>query len=165
MRGTNSRDLVLKDVFVTEDDLMMPRGIFIKTLPHWPHVMATLSPTYMGVAQGAFDFTVAYLRGELPGQPPADRRMYATKRQAVGQMYSRLAGMRALWWQAFMEAQGFPTKGQVLRMYAAPRSWKTTSQCSRSTTWTNSTTHPPTRTPHATRSGAATPVSTTAEVA
>ena len=45
MRGTNSRDLVLKDVFVTEDDLMMPRGIFIKTLPHWPHMMATLSPT------------------------------------------------------------------------------------------------------------------------
>jgi alkylation response protein AidB-like acyl-CoA dehydrogenase len=27
--------------------------------------------------------------------------------------------MRALWWQAFMEAQGFPTKAQVLRMYAA----------------------------------------------
>lgn len=119
MRGTNSRDLVLKDVFVSEDDLMMPRGIFIKTLPYWPHMMATLSPTYMGVAQGAFDFTVNYLRGTVPGQPPADRRMYATKRHAVGQMYSRLAGMRALWWQVFMEAQSFPCRGQVLRMYAA----------------------------------------------
>ncbi len=119
MRGTNSRDLVLKDVFVTEQDLMMPRGIFIKTLPHWPHMMATLSPTYMGVAQGAFDFTVAYLRGEVPGQPAADRRMYATKRHTVGQMYSKLAAMRALWWQVFMEAQSFPSKGQVLRMYAA----------------------------------------------
>ncbi|MBN9055483.1 MAG: acyl-CoA/acyl-ACP dehydrogenase, partial [Rhizobiales bacterium] len=106
MRGTNSRDLVLKDVFVTEDDLMMPRGIFIKTLPHWPHMMATLSPTYMGVAQGAFDFTVAYLRGEVPGQPPADRRMFGTKRITVGRMYAQLAAMRALWWQAFMEAQG-----------------------------------------------------------
>ncbi|WP_337184020.1 acyl-CoA dehydrogenase family protein [Shinella sp.] len=119
MRGTNSRDLVLKDVFVTEEDLMMPRGIFIKTLPHWPHMMATLSPTYMGVAQGAFDFTVAYLRGEVPGQPPADRRMFGTKRITVGKMYARLAAMRALWWQAFMEAQGFPTKSQVMRMYAA----------------------------------------------
>lgn len=119
MRGTNSRDLVLKDVFVTEDDLMMPRGIFIKTLPHWPHMMATLSPTYMGVAQGAFDFTVAYLRGEVPGQPAADRRMFGTKRITVGKMYTQLAAMRALWWQAFMEAQGFPTKAQVLRMYAA----------------------------------------------
>ena len=119
MRGTNSRDLVLKDVFVTEDDLMMPRGIFIKTLPHWPHMMATLSPTYMGVAQGAFDFTCAYLRGEVPGQPPADRRMFGTKRITVGKMYTQLAAMRALWWQAFMEAQGMPSKAQVMRMYAA----------------------------------------------
>ena len=119
MRGTNSRDLVLKDVFVSEDDLMMPRGLFIKTLPHWPHMMATLSPTYMGLAQGAYDFTVAYLRGEVEGQPAADRRMFGTKRIAVGRMYARLANMRALWWQAFMEAQGMPSKAQVLRMYAA----------------------------------------------
>lgn len=119
MRGTNSRDLVLKDVFVSEDDLMMPAGIFIKTLPYWPHMMATLSPTYMGVAQGAYDFTVAYLRGEVEGQPAADRRMFATKRLAVGQMYSRLASMRALWWQVFMEADSMPSKAEVLRMYAA----------------------------------------------
>jgi alkylation response protein AidB-like acyl-CoA dehydrogenase len=119
MRGTNSRDLILKDVFVTKDDLLMPRGIFGKTLPNWPHMMATLSPTYMGVAQGAFDFTVAYLQGRVPGQPPIDRRMYATKRVAVGKMYARLAAMRALWWQAFGEAKGFPSKGEVMRMYAA----------------------------------------------
>ena len=119
MRGTNSRDLILKDVRVSEDDLLMPKGIFIKTLPHWPHMMATLSPTYMGVAQGAYDFTVAYLRGELPGMPPADRRMFTTKRLAVGQMYSRLSSMRALWWQAFMEAKPFPSQSEVLRMYAA----------------------------------------------
>ena len=119
MRGTNSRDLILKDVFVTEDDLMMPSGIFIKTLPHFPHMMATLSPTYMGVAQSAYDFTVAYLRGEIPGQPPADRRMFSTKRLAVAKMYARLAPARALWWQAFTEAKGFPSQAEVLRMYAA----------------------------------------------
>lgn len=119
MRGTNSRDLILKDVFVSDEDLMMPKGIFIKTLPYWPHMMATLSPTYMGVAQGAYDFTVSYLRGEVEGQPLADRRMFTTKRLAVGQMYSKLAGMRALWWQAFMEAKPFPSQAEVVRMYAA----------------------------------------------
>ena len=119
MRGTNSRDLFLKDVFVTREDLLMPRGIFGKTLPNWPHMMATLSPTYMGVAQGAYDFMVAYLKGQEPGQPPIDRRMYATKRITVGKMYARLAKMRALWWQAFGEGKGFPTKGEVMRMYAA----------------------------------------------
>ena len=119
MRGTNSRDLILKDVFVTEEDLLMPKGIFGKTLPNWPHMMATLSPTYMGVAQGAYDFTLAYLQGRVPGQPPIDRRMYATKRVAVSKMYARLANMRALWWQAFSEAKGMPSKGEVMRMYAA----------------------------------------------
>ncbi|MES2914268.1 MAG: acyl-CoA dehydrogenase family protein [Pseudomonadota bacterium] len=119
MRGTNSRDLILKDVFVTGDDLLMPRGIFGKTLPNWPHMMATLSPTYMGVAQGAYDFTIAYLKGQVPGQPPIDRRMYATKRVAVSKMYARLANMRALWWQAFGEAKGMPSKAEVMRMYAA----------------------------------------------
>ena len=119
MRGTNSRDLILKDVFVTKDDLLMPRGIFGKTLPNWPHMMATLSPTYMGVAQGAYDFTIAYLKGQVPGQPPIDRRMYATKRVAVSKMYARLANMRALWWQAFSEAKGMPSRAEVMRMYAA----------------------------------------------
>ncbi|MDX5357919.1 MAG: acyl-CoA/acyl-ACP dehydrogenase [Rhodobacterales bacterium] len=119
MRGTNSRDLILKDVFVTEEDMLMPKGIFIKTMPHWPHMMATLSPTYMGVAQGAYDFTVAYLQGRITGLPPIDRRVYGTKRHAVGQMYVKLAQMRALWAQAFSEAQGYPTKAQVMRMYAA----------------------------------------------
>lgn len=119
MRGTNSRDLILKDVFVTKDDMMMPAGIFIKTLPYYPHVMATLSPTYMGVAQAAFDFTVDYLRGRIPGQPPIDRRMFTTKRLAVSKMYARLAPVRALWWQVFSEAKGFPDQAQVLRMYAA----------------------------------------------
>jgi alkylation response protein AidB-like acyl-CoA dehydrogenase len=51
MRGTNSRDLILKDVFVTEDDLLMPRGIFGKTLPNWPHMMATL-PTIWALRRG-----------------------------------------------------------------------------------------------------------------
>lgn len=119
MRGTNSRDLILKDVFVDENDMLMPRGIFGKTLPNWPHMMATLSPTYMGLAQGAYDFMVDYLKGKTPGQPPIDRRMYATKRITVGKMYARLANMRAIWWQAFSEAKAFPTKGEVMRMYAA----------------------------------------------
>ena len=119
MRGTNSRDLILTDVFVSEEDLLMPQGIFIKTMPHYPTLMATLSPTYMGVAQAAYDFTVSYLRGEVPGTPPIDRRMYATKRLAVSKMYARLAPVRALWWQMFSEAKPFPSQAEVLRMYAA----------------------------------------------
>ena len=30
----------------------------------------TLTPSYMGIAQAAYDFTIRYLRGEMPGTPP-----------------------------------------------------------------------------------------------
>jgi alkylation response protein AidB-like acyl-CoA dehydrogenase len=119
MRGTVSRDLILKDVFVSEEDLMMPAGVFGKTLSQWPHMMATLTPAYMGVAQSAYDFTVEYLRGETPGQPPIDRRIYPTKRAAVGRMYQKLTEMRSLWTNAFLEAKPCPSKAEVMRIYAA----------------------------------------------
>ena len=119
MRATASNDLILKDVFVSEEDLMMPRGVFIKTLPQWPHMMALLSPANMGLSQGIYDFTVAYLRGEWPGQPPIDRRIFATKRVSVGKMYQQLALMRSHFTRVMMEAQGFPSKQQVMRMYAS----------------------------------------------
>ena len=119
MRGTSSRDLILKDVFVSEDDMMMPVGVFGKTLSQWPHMMATLTPAYMGISQAAYDFTVQYLRGEPPGQPPIDRRVYPTKRAAVGRMFQKLTEMRCLWTAAFFEAGPFPTKAEVMRIYAA----------------------------------------------
>ncbi len=119
MRATSSYDLVLKDVFVSEDDLMMPRGVFIKTLPHWPAMMATLTPSYMGQAQGIYDYTVKYLGGKIDGLPPIDRRIYPTKRMSVGTMFHKLSAMRAMWFNAMWEAQGFPTKAQVMRLYSA----------------------------------------------
>ena len=99
--------------------MMMPAGVFGKTLSQWPHMMATLTPAYMGIAQSAYDFTVQYLRGETPGQPLIDRRVYPTKRAAVGRMFQRLTEMRTLWTTAFFEARGFPSKAEVMRVYAA----------------------------------------------
>ena len=119
MRGTSSMDLLMKDVFVSEKDLMMPPGVFSKTLPHWPAMMATLTPSYMGQAQGIYDYTVKYLKGELEGLPPIDRRVYPTKRASVGKMYQQLTSMRVQWFSAMMEAQGFPNKHQVMRLYCA----------------------------------------------
>ena len=98
---------------------MMPAGVFGKTLSQWPHMMATLTPAYMGVAQSAYDFTVEYLRGETPGLHPIDRRVYPTKRAAVGRMYQKLTEMRTLWTTAFFEAKGHPSKAEVMRLYAA----------------------------------------------
>ena len=104
MRGTVSRTLLFKDVFVPEEELLMPRGVYFQAATRWPHMFLTLSPTYMGLAQAAYDFTVRYLRGEMPGTPPVKRRMYPTKQIAVAQMQIKLEQTKALWFQAISEA-------------------------------------------------------------
>jgi alkylation response protein AidB-like acyl-CoA dehydrogenase len=119
MRGTVSRTLILKDVFVTDDAQLMPRGVYYQAASRWPHMFSTLSPTYMGIAQGAYDFTIAYLRGESPGMPPVKRRMYATKQIAVAEMRIKLEQTRALWLRAANEAKVDPSKDERLRCYAA----------------------------------------------
>jgi alkylation response protein AidB-like acyl-CoA dehydrogenase len=119
MRGTVSRTLLFRDVFVAGDEALMPRGVYFQAASRWPHMFLTLSPTYMGLAQAAYDFTVSYLRGEAPGTPPVKRRMYPTKQIAIAEMRIRLEAAKALWFQAISEAQANPTKEQVLRAYAA----------------------------------------------
>jgi hypothetical protein len=78
----------------------------------WPHMFLTLSPTYVGQAQAAYDFTVRYLRGEQPGTPPVKRRQYPTKQIAVAEMRIKLEQLKAVWFQAISEAGTDPSKDQ-----------------------------------------------------
>jgi len=119
MRATVSRTLMFNDVFVPEDEMLMPRGVYFRAASSWPHMFLTLSPTYLGLAQAAYDFTVSYLRGELPGTPPVKRRMFPTKQIAVAEMRIVLEQTKALWFQAVSEARANPSKEQVLRAYTA----------------------------------------------
>jgi alkylation response protein AidB-like acyl-CoA dehydrogenase len=119
MRGTVSRTLVLEDVLVPDSAQLMPRGVYFQAAMRWPHMFSTLSPTYMGVAQAAYDFTVQYLRGEVPGTPPVKRRMYPTKQIAVAQMRVMLEQTRALFLRALADAKVDPSKDERLRVYAA----------------------------------------------
>ena len=119
MRATVSRTLILKDVFVPESELLMPHGLYFHAATSWPHMFLTLTPTYVGLAQAAYDFTIAYLRGEAAGTPPVKRRMFPTKQIAVAEMHVMLEQTKALWFQAVSEARANPTKEQVLRAYAA----------------------------------------------
>jgi alkylation response protein AidB-like acyl-CoA dehydrogenase len=119
MRGTVSRTLVFKDVFVPDDARLMPEGLYFQAAVRFPHMFATLSPTYMGIAQAAYDFTVQYLRGEVPGMPPVKRRMYPTKQIAVAQMRVTLEQTRALFLQNARDAKVDPDKDTRMRLLAA----------------------------------------------
>jgi alkylation response protein AidB-like acyl-CoA dehydrogenase len=119
MRGTVSRNLTFKDVFVPDDEQLMPRGMYFKAAQTWPHMFFTLSPTYLGIANAAYDFTVKYLRGEVEGEPPVKRRQYPTKQIAVAQMRIQLEAMRSMFWRTINEAKPDPSKDEKLRLYAA----------------------------------------------
>jgi alkylation response protein AidB-like acyl-CoA dehydrogenase len=119
MRGTVSRNLTFKDVFVSDDEQLMPRGVYFKGAQTWPAMFFTLAPTYLGIANAAYDFTVSYLRGEVPGEPPVKRRMYPTKQIAVAQMRIQLEQLRSLFLRAILEARPNPSKDERMRLYAA----------------------------------------------
>lgn len=119
MRATVSRTLLFEDVFVPEGEELMPRGLYHKAAALWPHMFMTLAPTYMGLAEAAYDFTIAYLRGEAPGTPPVRRRMYPTKQLAVAEMFVKLEQTRALFHRAISDARVDPDKGARMRALAA----------------------------------------------
>lgn len=119
MRGTVSRNLTFQDVFVSDDEQLMPRGIYFKGAQTWPAMFFTLAPTYLGIANAAYDFTVKYLRGEVQGEPPVKRRMYPTKQIAVAQMRIQLEQLRSIFLRAVLEAKPDPSKDEKMRLYAA----------------------------------------------
>ena len=119
MRGTVSRTLLLDDVWVPAEARLMPEGLYFQAAQRYPHMFATLSPTYMGIAQAAYDFTVSYLRGEVPNTPPVKRRMYPTKQIAVAEMRIKLEQTRALFLQTAREARVDPDKDARMRLLAA----------------------------------------------
>lgn len=119
MRGTVSRNLQFSDVFVPDEARLMPEGLYYQAASRFPHMFATLSPTYLGVAQAAYDFTVQYLRAEVPGMPTVKRRMYPTKQYAVAEMRIKLEATRALFLQNARDARVDPDKDTRMRLLAA----------------------------------------------
>ncbi len=118
MRGTVSRTALFKEVFVTEDEAIMPPGVYHQAAGRWPHMFLTLTPTYIGLAQAAYDFTVKYLRGEWPGVTE-QRRGMAVKQGNVARMHIMLEQTKALWFQVISEACIDPTREQLQRALAA----------------------------------------------
>jgi alkylation response protein AidB-like acyl-CoA dehydrogenase len=115
MRATVSRTLELVDVFVPFERQVLPRGTYAQMARRWPCMFLTLCPTYVGIAQAAFDFTVAYLRGEIEGTKGPPRRRSATKQLAVAEMRLRLDQVWSMFRRTIDEAAVDPPKDARLR--------------------------------------------------
>jgi len=118
MRATVSRGLKMTDAFVPDDLELLPPGTYYKLALTWPHMFFTLSPTYMGISQGAFDFTIAYLRGEVPGIHGTMRDI-PVKQHSVAQMRLKLEQSRAMFETTIAQAGPNPSKPHQMRAYAA----------------------------------------------
>lgn len=117
MRGTVSRTLLLKDIHISDEAALMPRGIYAQAASRFPHMFMTLTPTYMGIAQAAYDFAVAYLRADMDGVG-VKRRMYPTKQIAIAEMYVKLQQAWALFHRATSEYKLDPSRSERMRALA-----------------------------------------------
>jgi alkylation response protein AidB-like acyl-CoA dehydrogenase len=118
MRATVSLDMVLDRVFVPDDACLLPPGLFGTLFNRYPHNALSFSATFLGLMQAAYDFTIAYLTGRIPGAPGRSTESPA-KGYAVAQMLFRLEAARALFYRAISEARADPGREAEQRARAA----------------------------------------------
>ena len=118
MRGTVSRDMVLTNVLVPDEANIIPPGLFGAAHDVWPHGPLSFSATFLGLMQAAYDFTIAYLTGRVPGAPGMQTEV-AAKGHGVAQMFFTLEAARALFYRAISESRIHPTRAAEQRARAA----------------------------------------------
>jgi alkylation response protein AidB-like acyl-CoA dehydrogenase len=119
MRATVSRDMLLEDVFVPDDGEVLPPGLFGAMYNAFPHLSPlTFCATFMGLMEAAYDGTLAYLTGRMPGSPGLHTDT-AAKGPAVAEMLFTLEAARALYYRAISEARVDAPADAVQRARAA----------------------------------------------
>ncbi|MBI4885202.1 MAG: acyl-CoA dehydrogenase family protein [Actinobacteria bacterium] len=119
MRGTVSRTLLMKDVFVPQSNEWMPAGMYNQAALRYPWLFLSLCPSYLGLTGGVIDTARLYLRGELPGQVAGARRDHPIKQVGWAQMQLKHQQSRALLYRAVDEATIDPTEQQLVLGWAA----------------------------------------------
>ena len=119
MRGTVSRDMLLRDVFVPDEGLVLPPGTFGAMYNAFPQLSPlTFCATFLGLMQAAYDGALAYLSGQMAGSPGLHTES-AVKGHAVAEMLFTLEGTRALYYRAISEARVGAPPDAVQRARAA----------------------------------------------
>ena len=118
MRGTVSRDMTLKDVWVPGDAEILPPGVFGQLYQRQPHMFLGFGATFLGLMQAAYDFCIDYLTGQVTGAPGIQGEAH-TRGHAVADMLFTLEGTRALYYRAISEERLDPPVESVQRARAA----------------------------------------------
>jgi len=116
MRGTDSRNLVMTDVFVPEDNEWIPPGMFEQAAWRWPFFYMTLSFSYLGLMRGILDRTSAYLRGD---DGMSSRRDHPIKQYGWADMQTTYDQAQALCYRVLSEVAVDPSSESLRRAWTS----------------------------------------------
>ena len=116
MRGTDSRDLLLTEAFVPQDNEVLPPGVFDAMAQRFPYFYMTLTFTYLGLMRAILDLTRQYLRGELGVE---SRRDSHVKQAGWAEMQMIYDKAQSLTYRVLGEATVDPTDIALRRAWVA----------------------------------------------
>ena len=116
MRATDSRTLVLHDVFVPLENEWIPPGMFDQAARRWPYFYMTLSFAYLGLMRAILDATAEYLIGD--GGPGA-RRDHPIKQQGWAAMNLKYDEAQSLCYRVLGEVGVDPSPDAVRRAWSS----------------------------------------------
>ncbi len=108
MRGTDSRNLIMDDVFVPAENEWLPPGAFNQAADRFPYFYLTLSFSFLGLMGAVIDFTGNYLRD-------SGRRDVIGKQQGWAEMNLRYEQAQALCYRVLAEVELDPNPEQLRR--------------------------------------------------
>ena len=112
MRATDSRNLVMHDVFVPTENEWLPPGVFDQAVSRWPYFFMTLSFTYLGLMRAIRDFTAEYLRN-------SGRHRHPIKQQGWAEMNLLYEQAQALCYRILGDVCVDPEAAKVHRAWAS----------------------------------------------
>ena len=112
MRGTDSRNLVMDNVFVAAEHEWLPPGVFNQAANSWHYFYMTLSFSYLGLMGGIMEFTENYLKS-------SSRRDHPIKQQGWAEMNIKYEQAQALCYRTLSEVSVDPSQAQITRAWAS----------------------------------------------
>ena len=112
MRGTDSRNLVMDNVFVAAEHEWLPPGVFNQAANRWHYFYMTLSFSYLGLMGGIMEFTENYLKS-------SSRRDHPIKQQGWAEMNIKFEQAQALCYRTLSEVSVDPSQAQITRAWAS----------------------------------------------
>ena len=116
MRATDSRTLVLTEVFVPLENEWIPPGMFDQAALRWPYFYMTLSFAYLGLMRAILDATAEYLIG---ADGPTERRDHPLKQQGWAAMNLKYDEAQSLCYRVLGEVGVDPSADAVRRAWSS----------------------------------------------